>query len=240
MGYNLFQKRASVRSDDDSTDFAATVASLPPGYDVAPAAGPESVPLRRGFAVDSQPAGPDSGLDAGLMDSQPAPMDLALEQSPTIAHIGRYALKGLLGAGGLGQVHEAWDPLLSRTVAQQAALACFEPESIAEYERRRADMKARRDLVVPALQAMGLPVPVQPDGAFYAWFDCSAHAASSWDFCRDMMQRAHVALTPGRDFGPAWAEQFVCLSFASSVPQLQAALARLKRELGSATPATGR
>ncbi len=130
--------------------------------------------------------------------------------------------------------------ICASTVAQQAALACFEPESIAEYERRRADMKARRDLVVPALQAMGLPVPVQPDGAFYAWFDCSAHAASSWDFCRDMMQRAHVALTPGRDFGPAWAEQFVRLSFASSVPQLQAALARLKRELGSATPATGR
>jgi len=130
--------------------------------------------------------------------------------------------------------------ICASTVAQHAALACFEPASIAEYERRRADMKARRDLVVPALQAMGLPVPVQPDGAFYAWFDCSAHAASSWDFCRDMMQRAHVALTPGRDFGPAWAERFVRLSFASSVPQLQAALARLKRELGSATPATGR
>ena len=121
MGYNLFHKRASVRSDDDSTDFAATVASLPPGYDAVPAADLRSpgtlVPPRHGFAVDSQPAGPDSGLDPGLMDSQPAPMDLALEQSPTLAHIGRYALKGLLGAGGLGQVHEAWDPLLSRTVA---------------------------------------------------------------------------------------------------------------------------
>ena len=36
-----------------------------------------------------------------------------------------------------------------------------------------------------------------PDGAFYAWADCSAHAASSWDFCFDMMRRAHVAITPG-------------------------------------------
>jgi aspartate/methionine/tyrosine aminotransferase len=128
--------------------------------------------------------------------------------------------------------------ICASTVAQHAALACFEPDSIAEYERRRADMKARRDLVVPGLEALGLPVPVLPDGAFYAWFDCSAHAASSWDFCRDMMRRAHVALTPGRDFGPEWAERYVRLSFASSVPHLQAALARLKRELGSATPAT--
>ncbi|MDB5848623.1 MAG: aminotransferase, partial [Rhodoferax sp.] len=31
------------------------------------------------------------------------------------------------------------------TVAQHAALACFEAESLAEYERRRAEFKARRD-----------------------------------------------------------------------------------------------
>ncbi|KPF48425.1 hypothetical protein IP80_10775 [beta proteobacterium AAP65] len=47
----------------------------------------------------------------------PAPGDAHVEQQPTLSHIGRYALKGLLGHGGLGQVHEAWDPLLSRTVA---------------------------------------------------------------------------------------------------------------------------
>jgi aspartate/methionine/tyrosine aminotransferase len=36
-----------------------------------------------------------------------------------------------------------------------------------------------------------------------------------------MMRRAHVALTPGRDFGPAQAERFVRLSFSSAMPQLQ-------------------
>jgi aspartate/methionine/tyrosine aminotransferase len=126
--------------------------------------------------------------------------------------------------------------ICASTLAQHAALACFEPESLVEYERRRAEFRRRRDYIVPALQSLGLPVPVPPDGAFYAWADCSAYttdSASSWDFCLDMMQRAHVALTPGRDFGPAQAERFLRLSFASAMPQLQAAVAQLGRALGS-------
>jgi aspartate/methionine/tyrosine aminotransferase len=121
--------------------------------------------------------------------------------------------------------------ICASSLAQQAALACFEPASIAEYEQRRAAFRARRDVVVPALQALGLDVPVVPDGAFYVWADCSRFNASSWDFCFDMMRRAHVALTPGRDFGPAAAERYVRLSFASSLPEIEAALARLGRAL---------
>ncbi len=113
------------------------------------------------------------------------------------------------------------------SVAQHAALACFEPEAIAEYEHRRAEFRARRDFLVPALDALGLAVPVLPDGAFYAWADVSKHAASSWDFAFDMMRRAHVAITPGRDFGRAASERFVRLSYASSMPQLQEAVRRL-------------
>jgi aspartate/methionine/tyrosine aminotransferase len=45
------------------------------------------------------------------------------------------------------------------------------------------------------------------------------------------MHTAHVALTPGRDFGPAAAERYLRLSFASSLPTLQAAVARLGRAL---------
>lgn len=126
--------------------------------------------------------------------------------------------------------------ICASTLAQHAALACFEPAAIAEYERRRTEFRVRRDFVVPALERLGLPVPVVPDGAFYAWFDCSAHRAEadggSWDFCFDMMRRAHVALTPGRDFGHAASARFVRLSFASSMAQLEVAMARLGRTLG--------
>ena len=117
------------------------------------------------------------------------------------------------------------------TVAQHAALACFDDASIAEYEQRRAEFRRRRDFVVPALEALGLKVPVLPDGAFYAWADCSAFNARSWDFCVDIMQRAHVALTPGRDFGPHAADRYVRLSFASSMKQLEQAMQRLARVL---------
>ncbi|MBL0094845.1 MAG: pyridoxal phosphate-dependent aminotransferase [Piscinibacter sp.] len=125
--------------------------------------------------------------------------------------------------------------ICASTIAQRAALACFEPDSIAEYERRRSEFKARRDLVVPALNAMGLTVPVLPDGAFYAWADCSAHASSSWDFVFDVMRQAHVALTPGRDFGRHGSERWVRLSYANAMPQLQGALSRLSHWLAART-----
>ncbi|MBL8342434.1 MAG: pyridoxal phosphate-dependent aminotransferase [Rubrivivax sp.] len=122
------------------------------------------------------------------------------------------------------------------TLAQEAALACFEPAALAQCEQRRGELQRRRDFIVPALDSLGLRVPVVPDGAFYAWADCSAHDPSSWDFCRRMTRQAHVALTPGRDFGPAAAERYLRLSYAGSMDELRTAVDRLARELGSSIP----
>jgi aspartate/methionine/tyrosine aminotransferase len=119
------------------------------------------------------------------------------------------------------------------SIAQHAAMACFEPASIAIYEQRREEFKARRDYFIPALNALGLHVPVMPDGAFYAWADCSAACAKlgvsgSWDFAFEVMNRAHVAVTPGRDFGSAQTANFIRFSTASSMAQLQTAVERLR------------
>jgi aspartate/methionine/tyrosine aminotransferase len=121
--------------------------------------------------------------------------------------------------------------ICASSLAQHAALACFEPAAIAEYERRRGEFQRRRDVVLDGLERIGLKVPVAPDGAFYAWADCSAFSPSSWDFCHALLHSAHVALTPGRDFGPAAAERYLRLSYASSMAHLQEALARLQRVL---------
>ncbi len=137
------------------------------------------------------------------------------------------------------------------TVSQYAALACFEKESLAEYERRRAEFKARRDWFVPQLNALGLHVPVTPDGAFYAWADCRAacdklfdpasaarseynsgmQSAGSWDFAFELMKRAHLAVTPGRDFGHADTARFIRFSTANSMAQLHTAVDRLREVL---------
>ena len=123
--------------------------------------------------------------------------------------------------------------ICASTVSQQAALACFEPESLALYEQRRAEFKARRDFFIPALNALGLTVPVMPDGAFYAWADCRAACTKlglkdSWDFAHAALHQAHVAITPGRDFGTAETAHFVRFSTANSMAELQAAIERLK------------
>lgn len=127
--------------------------------------------------------------------------------------------------------------ICASTVSQHAALACFEAQSIAEYERRRAEFKARRDYFVPALNALDLNVPVMPDGAFYAWADCTAAAhklgaQDSWDFAFAVMNHANVAITPGRDFGHADTARFVRFSTARSMAELQTAIARLQTLLG--------
>ena len=125
------------------------------------------------------------------------------------------------------------------TIAQHAALACFETESLLTFEERRAEFKARRDYFIPALNSLGLPVPVTPDGAFYAWADCSqacqrlnqkfgTDLKDSWDFAFEVMRRAHVAVTPGRDFGVAQTGSFVRFSTASAQSELKIAIERLQ------------
>ena len=125
------------------------------------------------------------------------------------------------------------------TVAQYAALACFEPDSLSIYEERRAAFKHRRDQFIPQLNAMGLNVPVMPDGAFYAWADCRQACerlglADSWAFAEHVMQQAHVVITPGRDFSQHRPGDFVRMSTASSLQTLDNAAQRLRHLLETA------
>jgi aspartate/methionine/tyrosine aminotransferase len=123
--------------------------------------------------------------------------------------------------------------LCASAPAQQAALACFTPESLAVCEERRTELAARRALVLEGLARIGLPAPVVPDGAFYVYFDVSGTGLNSWEFCERALSEAHVALTPGKDFGTHTADTHVRLSYTASRDDLAEGLQRLGLWLGS-------
>ncbi len=121
--------------------------------------------------------------------------------------------------------------ICASTLAQHAALACFEEESQAVYRERRDEFRRRRDYIVPALRSIGLPVPVTPDGAFYAWVDCSAHTHDSSAFADELLERTFVSVVPGMDFGVHEAERHLRVSYANSMPRLEEAIDRIGRYL---------
>ncbi|WP_432239614.1 pyridoxal phosphate-dependent aminotransferase [Herbaspirillum robiniae] len=118
--------------------------------------------------------------------------------------------------------------ICASSIAQHAGVACFAPESIAIYEERKAEFKRRRDYIVPALESLGFTVPVVPDGAFYVYADCSALSDDADQLTVDMLNEAGVVLVPGLDFGPFTARRYIRLSYATSMENLQEAVARLK------------
>ena len=119
--------------------------------------------------------------------------------------------------------------LCAHTPTQHAALACFTEESLAECEARRRELLARRRIVIDGLKRIGLPVEVEPNGAFYAYFNIERTGLDAWTFCERALDEAHVALTPGRDFGAATADTHVRLSYAASREALTEGLERLGR-----------
>jgi aspartate/methionine/tyrosine aminotransferase len=120
------------------------------------------------------------------------------------------------------------------SLAQHAALAAFEPETISICESRRTELGERRSFVLQGLERIGLPTPVAPDGAFYVYFSVANTGMSAMEFCKRALEESHIALTPGNDFGEQGASQHVRLSFAASVQELAEGLSRLERFIAQA------
>ncbi|AEC20596.1 aminotransferase [Pusillimonas sp. T7-7] len=118
------------------------------------------------------------------------------------------------------------------SLAQHAALTCFDPEVMQIYEKRRLSFKQRRDYLLPEFKRLGLHVPVAPDGAFYIYADIRQHSQDSDDFSHRLLYEAGVAAVPGRDFGPAHASYSMRFSYATGLDRLQEAVGRIERFLG--------
>jgi aspartate/methionine/tyrosine aminotransferase len=122
--------------------------------------------------------------------------------------------------------------ICASTPAQYAALAAFRPETLAIAEARRAEFRARRDYLLPALRGLGFDIPLTPEGAFYLYADCSRFTEDSERFAWDILEHTGVAITPGLDFGSHHPRRYVRISYCASRERLKQAVAQLKQHLG--------
>jgi aspartate/methionine/tyrosine aminotransferase len=113
------------------------------------------------------------------------------------------------------------------SVAQHAALACFDERTLEIVEKRRAELDQRRRYLIPALESIGFRVPVIPQGAFYIYADSSALADDSFALARRILTEAGVAVTPGKDFGHHEPERHIRIAYTQPVARLQEAVARI-------------
>ncbi|OGA25792.1 MAG: aminotransferase [Betaproteobacteria bacterium RIFCSPLOWO2_02_FULL_67_26] len=123
--------------------------------------------------------------------------------------------------------------LAAPTPAQYAALAAFEPETLAILATRTRELKARRDYLVPALRGLGFDIPVTPQGAFYIYAGCGKLTKDSFAFARGLLEEAGVAITPGIDFGRNAPERHVRFAYTSPIERLQEGVRRISQFLGN-------
>ncbi len=117
--------------------------------------------------------------------------------------------------------------LAAPTPAQHAALAAFAPATLAELDARKAELRERRDFLLPALRERGFVIPTQPQGAFYLYAGCQAHTDDSFRFAQALLEQAWIAVVPGLDFGQHQPQHYLRVAYTQPLPRLIEAIARL-------------
>jgi len=99
-----------------------------------------------------------------------------------------------------------------------------------ERRRFRARFDERRRSMLAGVRALGLGVACEPTGAFYVLANARHLGTDSVRLAREILEAAHVAVTPGAAFG-ANAEGYLRFSYAASLERIREGLARLGRFL---------
>jgi aspartate/methionine/tyrosine aminotransferase len=116
------------------------------------------------------------------------------------------------------------------TLSQIAAEAAFEGR--AEMEKVKRGYLENRRILVDGLPRAGLVKFLPVDGAFYLYADVSDFTSDSLKFAGEMLEKAHVAATPGVDFDPIGGHRFIRFSYARSADEMREAVARITQWLG--------
>jgi len=93
--------------------------------------------------------------------------------------------------------------------------------------RMRAVYNERRQYMIGRLKAMGLGITVEPTGAFYVFANARHISGDSYQLAFDILEKAHVGVTPGIDFGQN-GEGYLRFSYANSLEKIAEGMDRLE------------
>src|SRR5271169_836374 len=116
------------------------------------------------------------------------------------------------------------------TLSQIAAQAAFDGRE--EMEAIKHGYEVNRRILIEGLPRAGLTKFLPADGAFYLYADVSDFTSDSFKFAGEMLEKAHVAATPGIDFDPLHGHRFIRFCYARSADEMREAVARIARWLG--------
>lgn len=109
--------------------------------------------------------------------------------------------------------------------AQLGGVAAIE-HADEDVKRMRAVYDERRKFIVAGLKELGFKIWVEPKGAFYVFADARMFAEDTYKFAFDILENAHIGVTPGIDFG-SQGQGFLRFSYANSLENIREGLARL-------------
>jgi len=115
------------------------------------------------------------------------------------------------------------------STAQKAGIAAL-TEAKADVDVMRAVYNERRIYIIERLTRMGFVIHSEPQGAFYVFCDAGKFTSDSYQFAFEILEKAHVGITPGVDFGTG-GEGFVRFSYANSMGKIGTAMDRLEEYL---------
>ncbi|EFL50148.1 aminotransferase class I and II [Solidesulfovibrio fructosivorans JJ]] len=118
--------------------------------------------------------------------------------------------------------------ICASSVAQWAGLAALSPEGLAAAEAMRETYATRRKALLAGLRKLGLSPRTEPTGAFYVFVRADHLNPDSLALAYDILEKVHVGVTPGIDFGPG-GEGHLRFSYANSLENIEEGLDRLGR-----------
>jgi aspartate/methionine/tyrosine aminotransferase len=99
-----------------------------------------------------------------------------------------------------------------------------------DVKKMRRIYDERRRFMIRRLKEMGLGITVEPTGAFYVFANMKHVSLDSYKLAFDILEKAHVGVTPGIDFGDG-GEGYIRFSYANSMENIAEGLDRLERYL---------